>query len=621
MCPIKKYLDKTGWLICIGLVACFFLLGQWYILRENALILGIYSTFTALIVFYFLKGRPKRAVPLFKALVMAAALIIYNWVLNWTSANWCLSQAYIKYLPVLAGMLLVFAVHSPLIAHNRERLVDEISSRQRLLGMGFWMLVVLTIMIMVVILAKKYLAPYDFSNVINFFFVLRKHGILGDISSVIFKTWGRLWLPGLYLIALLAAYRTILYKQERLGIWKSLLIIYVLGNIGGITIVYLSSHGLPGLSLQVKSVYYHFYTVAKEYATFKEVWQMLETFATQEIYRYYSFPMSHPPLYIIWNWILIQITGDSRILIAIILGAAAWTTIVPMFLIGRELYNREFGYYMAGLYAVLPNTLIINHIALDGLITCFFAWAVALVAIGSRKEGHGFMFLGGLAAAGFALTHYSMQIILPVLFVVAVIGLRRMGKPEQGCLAWGKAAIFKTFFFLSGIALPFLIIEMTTHWKFDYLAMQSYVVNAAYQGSIPLHPWFVGSWLAWVNYFIFVGVGVTALFIVRWLEILKGDWRNDALPWAGIITMLVPFVLAIARQETERAYMIFNIIVVATAALALWKDKRPLRYMINPTRANMVPEMGGGWRPVFLWILALSYINSVIIEMLTVDHF
>ncbi len=618
--PIKKLTDKAGWLTCVGLPAGFFLLGQWYILGVREVIFGVYSTITCLIVFYWIAWRREPAVPLWKALIIAAVLIIYNWAVNWAATNWCMSSQ-LKILPFLGGLLLVFAVHSPLSAKQCDRHPEEVTFQERFLKIVTGMLVVIAGMVIVVILAKKYLAPYDYTNVINFFFVLRQHGIVGDIPSAVFKAWGRLWAPMLYLIMMFAAYWVIIYRQKQVGVWKSLLIIYLLGNIGGIIIAYLSSNGLEGLSLQVKSIHYNFYNVAKQYETFKEIWAMLGTFATVEIHRFQTFAMSHPPLNIVWNWILIQLTGDHRILIAIIIGAAAWTTVFPMFLIGRELYNREFGYYMAGLYATLPNILIINHIALDGIITGFLAWAVAFVAMGCRRERHGYMLLAGLAVAGFALTHYSMPIILPALFILAVIGLRSLGKPEQGFLAWWKAAIIKTFFFLLGAAIPFLIVEVTTQWKFDYLTMQRYVVFIAYKNNIPLHPWFVGSWLAWVNYFIFVGFGVTALFIIRWQEILKGDWRNDVLPWAGIVTMLVPFVLAIARQETERAYMLFNVFIVATAALALWKDKRPLRYMLRPADAATVPEMGGGWRPVFLLVIVLAFINTVIIQMLTVDHF
>lgn len=618
--PDKTVFEKSGWLAAIGLAAGFFLLGQAYLISAGNVILGLYSSMTALIVLYWLGHKSRPAIPLLNVLVIALALYIYHRVAYQSSVDWDMATGSV--FPVLVGLLLVFTLHSPFRpAAGNDRLPGEETDRQRLRLLFIWILVIAAVVLTIVPLAKQYLAPFDYSNVINFFFVLRKDGILGDIPSAPFKAWGRLWVPAMYLVVLLASYRLILYRQATLGIWKSLLLIYLLGNVGGVIIATLSSNGLEGLALQVKSIHFNFYNTAKFYETFGEVWGMLGTFATHEIHRFHSFAMSHPPLHIVLNWVLIHVTGDSRLLIALCLGALAWTGVFPMFLIGRELFNREFGYYLAGLYATLPATLIINHVALDALIACLFAWALAFTLIGSRREGHGFMFLAGLAVGVFALVHYITPIILPPLFVVAVIGLRNQGKWEQGAWAWWKAALLKTALFLVGVGLPMLAVEIATQWKFDYPTMMQYIVFVAHKDNIPLHPWFVGSWLTWVNYFIYVGVGVTALFVLRWREILRGDWKNDIIPWVGITTMIVPFIMAVARQESERAFLLFNVFVVTIAALALWQGKRSLRYMLPPAERAAVPEMGGGWRPVFLFILALSFVNAVIIQMLAVDHF
>jgi hypothetical protein len=66
--------------------------------------------------------------------------------------------------------------------------------------------------------------------------------------------------------------------------------------------------------------------------------------------------------------------------------------------------------------------------------------------------------------------------------------------------------------------------------------------------------------------------------------------------------------------------MLFNIFIVGTAALALWQGKQPLRYMLEPEAAGQMQEMGGGWRSAFLLMLALSFINAMVVQMLVVDH-
>jgi hypothetical protein len=127
--------------------------------------------------------------------------------------------------------------------------------------------------------------------------------------------------------------------------------------------------------------------------------------------------------------------------------------------------------------------------------------------------------------------------------------------------------------------------------------------------------------MCWFEYFIHIGAVVTALYLVRWREIFRGDWRNDVLPWAGLVTLMVPFVLGAGRQETEREYMLFNVFIVGTAALALWKGKGLFRYMQRASdTSGVVEEMGQGWRGMFYAVLAGSYLNAMVIEMLVVDH-
>jgi hypothetical protein len=614
---VKNITDKAGWLLVLALGLGLFCLGQWYLFDQGKILQGFYSLFTCLLITYWISWRRDFSIALQNAVAVAVALVVYLWTLDWASTTYGVNSN-IKVLPILAGLAMVFTLHSPFKPAPEENLGTPTTYSRRALRIFAWILVVASIMAAVVVMAKKYLVAYDSTNVVNFFFVLRTDGVLGDIQTLAFTAWWRLWFPLLTLGGMLTAFWFILYRQERLGVWKSLLLIYVLGNLAGISIEYLATSGLGQLAAEVKTIHYNFYNVAKGYKTFHDVWHMLETFASREIFQFNSFPMSHPPLNIVLNWIWIHLTGDNPALIAIIIGALAWTGVFPMFLIGRELYNREFGFYMAGLYSVLPNTLIINMVSLDGLITSFTAWTFAFMLMGSRRKGHGYVFLSGVALAGFALTHYSSPILLPALFITAIMGLRSQGK---SLFPWLGAAVSKLVVFAAGAGLPFLLLEMATHWKFDYLAMMHYVVFQAYGNNIALHPWFVGSWLTWVNYFIFISAPITALFVVRWLDIIRGDWKNDFFPWAGLTTMVVPFILGIARQECERAYMLFNIFVVATAVLVLWQGTQPLRYMRRPGENAAVEEMGGGWRPMFFVVMALAFVNAMVIEMLVVDHF
>lgn len=615
----KKITNRIGWAALMGLAVWFLIHGQIYILTNKNIIIGILNSITCLIITTYLFRLEQKGVGLFKALILGAVLIYYNYVAYCSSLVWDVGTYTVGM--TLAGMLLFMTIHSPFkVFSGPERNPEVMATRQRLGKIFIWMAVILFAMAASVVWSKKYMSAYDYTSVMNWFFVLRSHGVIGDIPSAPFREWGKLGLPLLYLIVLLVSLWFIVFRQKMMGVWKSLLLLFVLGNAGGLIMAKLSTSGMHVLQLQVTSIHYHFYNMAKSFQTFSEVWNMVGTYATREIHHWVSFPATHPPFAIVMNWLLIKFTGDNVTLIALILGSLAYTGVFPMYLIGREYYNREIGLYMAALFIVLPSTLIINHISLDAFTASLTAWAVALVLIGCRREKPWIMFLAGLAVAGIAATNYVTPLIMSALFLLALTELRNMGKPQEGLLAWIKAAIPKAVVFLFGIAIPYLLVEISTQWKFDYIAMLKHTTFVINTHGTRQRPWFVGCWLGWFGYFNHVGLPVTALFILRWREILKGDWRNDALPWAGIVIMLVPFIMGIGRQETERQFMIFNVFVIATAALALWKRKEPFRYMIRPVDNKTIPEMGGGWRGLFFLMVTLSYINAVVVQMLVVDH-
>jgi hypothetical protein len=611
--------DSFGGKLVLGLAFAFFLVGQWLIMKQINVIIGILNFITVGILCLWLFEKKPRVVSWVKAVIIGGALVFYNWVAYQSSQIWDMNWT--TYAVALVGMVLTFTIHTPWAASAQpDRRLAVTDEHRRWLHMWGWLAATFLLFAGAVVFSKQFMAQYDFTAVMNWFFVLRIHGVIGDIASSAFNDWGRLWVPAMFLGVMVASYAYILKRQDTLKPWKALLYLFVLGNIGSLCIIYLSYDGLGLLGLQVRSIHYHFYAVATQYKTLGDLWHMLGTYATVDIKHLVSFPGTHPPFGIVLNWVLIQFFGNNLTLIALALGALAWTGIFPMYLLGRELYNREMGYYMAGLYATMPNTLIINHVSLDAFTASLAMWAVAFMAMGCRRKKNLFMVLSGLAWTGVALTNYVAPLLLPAMFILAVILLRDEGWVKAGFWAWTWTSFTKMAWFLLGIAVPYVLIQVTTHWKFDYLEMIHYTMFIVNKQGATHRPWFIGSWQGWFGYFIHIGVPVTALFLLRWREILHGDWRNDIFPWIGMVIMLVPFCLATGRQETEREFMIFNVFVVGTAALALWKGNEKFRYMLRAPSEDQVAEWGGGWRPVFLLMITLAYINAAVIEMLVVDH-
>jgi len=217
------------------------------------------------------------------------------------------------------------------------------------------------------------------------------------------------------------------------------------------------------------------------------------------------------------------------------------------------------------------------------------------------------------------LLTFSVLPFLPGLFALAVIALRDRRLGPLGSEPWLREAATLTGCFVLAPALLYLGLQLLLQGRFDYALMIQHA-NGIFSDTIRTRPWFIWFWLSPVQYFIHVGAAVTTLFFIRWGEILRGDWRNDALPWAGLITMALVFLNATVHNEADRLYIVYTPFVVWTAALALWREATPLRYLSSADGQGKIPETGGGFSAAFGLITALSYINAVVIQLLVVDY-
>lgn len=603
------HIIKRSWLFL--LTALVLGVGQ-FLIFQGQLIFGLLSSICGVMLLYWLLAQPKEPTNWMKVISITLLMIIYI-----SGAYLSSASARINNLMTigffLVGLLLVFSFFPPfkkpdsLTKCSDDDAGTTLSSRNLLINVS-WVAVV---MVAIIYLSKKYLVQYDAMTINHFFFPLREVGTLNNyITSLPFKEWSRLWLPAVYLVGLFWWHRRVTVHGERMKDWQIIGGVFLAANIGSLILASLSSDGLYVLPQQVKSLFFHYYTVAREYATFTDVWNVMSTYATKEMNQWVSFPSTHPPLGVVITWLLIKITGDSPTLIALIMGMAAWSAVIPMYFIGRELYHRQMGYTMAALYAVLPNILLFSYTSFDAVYAACMAWIIALMIIGTRRKEYYWMVIAGLAVFLAVSLCYVVPLYVPAMFMFAIMGLRK----KRDWKSWTKEAVIKGFLFILAIAVPFWLFSVLTHHGYDYLEMFNHTMHYAHVKGTELRPWFIWSWLAPSAYFIHAGVIVTTLFILRFTKLLRGQHPHDYFPWIALVTIVVPFLTATSRGETDRQFMVLNPLVVGTAAMIFWKCQHAIYEHRGPKPWGVV----NSW--ALILAMALSYINAVVIQIITIDH-
>ncbi len=604
-----EHLFKRSWLIFVALL--FFGLGQVLILSDLQLIIGLLSSLGSLILLYWCLAQPQQPGSWAKVLAISLLLPVYVGGAYLSSASANINNL-ITMAFFLVGMLLVFALFPPFKAPQPLTTITRSDSRSvTALTVLFSVAWVGLLMGLTIVLAKRYLVQYDPMTITHFFFPLRQEGTLNNyLGSLPFTQWARLWWVALYLTVFLVWHSWVLRRGDSMKDWKIIVGIYILANAGSLVMAVLSTDGLAVLGLQVKSLFFHYYTVAKTYATWPELWKMMGTYANQEIYQWVSFPSTHPPLSVVLVWLLIKLTGDSPTLIALVIGLAAWSAIIPMYWIGRELYHRRVGYVMAALYAVLPNVLLFAYASLDTVYAACLAWATALVILGTHRRAYHWMIWAGLMLVLTLSLCYVVPLYVPVLFMLAIMGLRR----QRTVLGWTKEALLKALLLIAAVLLPLGLLMALTHGGYDYLKMFNYTMHYAHVKGSELRPWVIWSWLAPAAYFIHAGAVITALFILRLIQVWRGEHNHDYWPWIALVTMAVPFLTATSRGETDRQFMVLNPLVVGTAAMVFWTAGKQRLGQVMQSSKRVIASY-----PLLL-ALVLSFINAVVIEILTIDH-
>lgn len=263
---------------------------------------------------------------------------------------------------------------------------------------------------------------------------------------------------------------------------------------------------------------------------------------------------------------------------AALLRAAFWLSLIPLYLLGRDMYSRETGLVAMGLAALIPSLHLFGPY-IDQAFPFFGLWAFYAWRRSVRKKSA--LWAAVAAAALFLGMLWSLSLVLMVAVMGAATALavwneRLERKRKTAWTHWARLAVagFGTFLILS--LLPTLLFEYDTwsvwkvcllqHARFAPLFRRSYV-----------------SWLLFnpVEFLLFTSVPVSVLFLAATVTSARRWWRErrhmglPLLPWALLGVLAAADLSGKNLGEVARLWMfLMPLASLAAAPLLVRLDRR-----------------------------------------------
>ena len=268
---------------------------------------------------------------------------------------------------------------------------------------------------------------------------------------------------------------------------------------------------------------------------------------------------------------------------ALLLRAAFWLSLIPIYLLGRELYSKEVGLVALTLSALIPSLHLFSPYVDQAFILfgayAFYAWHRA-----ARTRSWPW------AAVSGAILFLGLLWSLSLLLMVAVLGVgtllmvwREFAAGEGGInwRGWGRVALggFGAFGVLS--LLPMLLFDYDT-WSVWKICLSQHATFSETFNRTCL-PWLLFNP---VEFLLFTGVAISTLMLVAAVTDLRGWWRErrraalSLLPWTILAVLAAANLSGKNLGEVGRLWMFLMPFAALSAAPVLVRLDRRRGYLV-----------------------------------------
>lgn len=301
---------------------------------------------------------------------------------------------------------------------------------------------------------------------------------------------------------------------------------------------------------------------------------LIEKYGLQTFLKEYANPVffsqlslhskTHPPGGILFLWIISKIFGYSIISASIATIVFSSVTLIPVWLLAKNLYNETVGRYALLLFLITPSVVLYTTVSMDGPFSVFLVLAVFFFFEALSDSGKLYHFLSGFSLALGTMMTYSAVVIFIFFIITALLILivDRNRFKQALILLMINGGILALFYWIMYLITGFNIFDaLWTSYFYEanregtgYETLSRYV----HLSVINLSAFMIGSGIPTVVLWIRQVVKSTA-------QALRGNYADVFLLSSFFTVILVSFS-TLYTTETERIWIFMAPFIVIPAA-------------------------------------------------------
>lgn len=434
------------------------------------------------------------------------------------------------------------------------------------------------------------------SNFLLNFFPLRSLGVCGnDICSAPFSSYVLLIIPAVFAYVVYEALKYI--KNKRINTAVLLLAVFVISVSGKFVIMSLSTNSIGLLEAKIKSpvdcAYYHFASQIKNPQDFVKnyIKDYQVSPATQT-----SHLKGHPPLATLFYWMMIKTFTANPTVIGIIFCVLSSLIILPLFYITKQITGDvKTGIACAFIYSMTPFNLILSSSGIDSMVLLFIASSLAVFMAGSASNKFYISAAGGVL---FGINAFLTFGTFPLLAALPMVFFIKSKTDLSGFINMIKHVSA----FIGGIIVFYLIFQVSTGFKFDYVL--SFKAARDVIRDVSNRTYIIWSWANFIHWYIYASVAVISLFVYRFIKAADGTIKMDWYSLASLVMILITFVSCMGRGEQNRMWIYLAVYVLPPAMFVLGKMEKN-KFILNER--------------LLLFASAAVFLNTVLLEIFITD--
>lgn len=252
-------------------------------------------------------------------------------------------------------------------------------------------------------------------------------------------------------------------------------------------------------------------------------------------------------------------------------------TIVPVFLMAKQMFSKKVGLIAAGLFAITPYLVYISHVAIpDSLMLFFVAWGIYYAYKFSVSLEYKDVILSGLIFGLASSVKYNAVLLSVVLPLFVFFSLKAKGKLDFKSIKdmFMKFVVFGLMALLGLLATsPEIIMDWGLFWSYEYGKGFLWQLTEN-SGPLGLSEYFPGLVEQAYKIFLDTGVFIVTLFVFSIYKVFAKEDNSEEKRNVGVMSFVVIlFVLFTSRYSRATSHYFISMypLLITVSALGLSK--------------------------------------------------